>query len=305
MNVFPALSGIDKNLNDIVKKIGLLSVEIHELLREYPPKISQELEKSNVFGQRIKPLDQLANDMFVKSLLKMPPVHAIISEELDKPTVKDDNSGTYVVTFDPIDGSTNIELNNAIGTIFSIYKKTPNLLTKGRNLLVSGYTIYSHRLELMLCANHNVTLWQYLPSAEQFSLVMDSVKIPSQGKTYAFNEANFEEVDPKIQKFIHVFHEQKPKYKQRYLGTMAAEVHRTVLKGGFYLFPRNNRQKEGQIRLVIEINPLTNIIETAGGKAYSDDVNPLDIDPTSFTDIAPIILGSTFELDMYKKIACS
>ncbi|XP_005615849.1 fructose-1,6-bisphosphatase 1 isoform X1 [Canis lupus baileyi] len=273
---------------------------------------------TNVTGDQVKKLDVLSNDLVVNVLKSSFATCVLVSEE-DKHAiiVEPEKRGKYVVCFDPLDGSSNIDCLASIGTIFGIYKKNStdepsekDALQPGRNLVAAGYALYGSATMLVLAMVNGVNCFMLDPAIGEFILVDRDVKIKKKGNIYSLNEGYAREFEPAVTEYI-----QRKKfppdntapYGARYVGSMVADVHRTLVYGGIFLYPANKKSPKGKLRLLYECNPMAYIMEKAGGLATTGKEAILDIVPTDIHQRAPVILGSPEDvkefLDIYKKHA--
>ncbi|MBI3619732.1 class 1 fructose-bisphosphatase [Candidatus Roizmanbacteria bacterium] len=254
--------------------------------------------KTNTSGEQVQKLDVFANELLVSTLLESGQVYAIMSEELDEPVFSKKNRGHYVVCFDPLDGSSNIDSNVSIGTIFSIYHKNPDLFQPGIKQVAAGYILYGSSVMFVYSCGRGVNGFTLDPSIGSFLLSHPKIKIPEKGDTYSINEAYFHLFDQKLQQYITDLKEKK-EYKLRYIGSMVADIHRTLLTGGIFLNPANKKSPEGKLRLLFEVNPLSFIVNQAGGSATTGYLDPLIIKPTQLIHRTPIAIGSRQEVKNY------
>jgi fructose-1,6-bisphosphatase I len=266
---------------------------------------------SNITGDVQKKLDVICNEVFINTLKSSRRVLAILSEEEDEPIYIDDN-GKYIVSFDPLDGSSNVDANVTIGSIFGIWKaqgENPkeNLLFPGNKLIAAGYCVYGSATQLILCIDNSVNGYTLDPSLGEFILSHPNLKVPKQHPIYSINEGNAACWDSTVVKYVNSkkFPEKgKKAYSLRYVGSMVADVHRTILYGGIFMYPADSKSPNGKLRLMYECNPLSYIIENAGGKASTGKMRILDIIPTEAHQRCPIFLGSADDVqeieDMYK-----
>nr|XP_025840016.1 fructose-1,6-bisphosphatase 1 isoform X2 [Vulpes vulpes] len=273
---------------------------------------------TNVTGDQVKKLDVLSNDLVVNMLKSSFATCVLVSEE-DKHAiiVEPEKRGKYVVCFDPLDGSSNIDCLASIGTIFGIYKKNStdepsekDALQPGRNLVAAGYALYGSATMLVLAMVNGVNCFMLDPAIGEFILVDRDVKIKKKGNIYSLNEGYAREFEPAVTEYI-----QRKKfppdntapYGARYVGSMVADVHRTLVYGGIFLYPANKKSPKGKLRLLYECNPMAYIMEKAGGLATTGKEAILDIVPTDIHQRAPVILGSPEDvkefLDICKKHA--
>lgn len=263
----------------------------------------------NVHGEKVKKLDMYANDMMIKAMDHGGHLCAMASEEEEDiihiPTKH--RVGKYVILFDPLDGSSNIDANISIGTIFSIYKRlstdgTPgtleDCLQPGINQVAAGYVVYGSSTILVYTtgADHGVHGFTLDPSIGEFLLSHENITTPKKGKIYSINEGNYLYWHPGLKKYIKYLQEEdaatsRP-YSTRYIGSMVADIHRNMLYGGIFMYPADSRSPNGKLRLMYECNPMAMIIEAAGGRAIDGKQRIMEIIPTSLHQRTPIFIGS-------------
>lgn len=263
---------------------------------------------TNIQGEDQQKLDVYANNQFINALKHGGQCAAIASEENEDLIIFGNaysQKGNYVVAMDPVDGSSNIEVNVPIGTIFSIYKRispegtsasVDDLLQTGRNIVAAGYVIYGSSTILVYTTGNGVNGFTYDPSVGLFFLSHPDMKIPEEGTIYSINEANYIYFPDGVKKFIKYCQvddkaTRRP-YNTRYIGSLVADVHRNMLRGGIFIYPGNQKNPLGKLRLLYECAPMAFIIEQAGGKA-SDGFTPiLDIEPYDIHQRSPLFIGS-------------
>lgn len=255
----------------------------------------------NVFGEDMQKLDEFANRLMVDNLRNSGHVYAVISEEMEKPAyAREGRKGAYIVYIDPLDGSSNIDTNCPTGTIFSIYHTDgDNLLQPGNKQVAAGYAIYGSSVMLVYSAGSGVNGFTLDPNIGSFLLSHPEIKIPEKKKIYSINEAYESIYDDGLRSYLtHI--KQTGEYTARYVGSGVADAHRTLIKGGIFLYPANKKQKEGKLRLMLEVNPLAFLAEQAGGVAVSwDKKSPLTVKPTKIHQRAPFVMGSREEVELY------
>jgi len=262
----------------------------------------------NIQGEDQQKLDVYANNQFINALKHGGQCAAIASEENEDLIIFGNaysQQGSYVVAMDPVDGSSNIEVNVPIGTIFSIYRRISpegtsatvnDLLQTGRHMVAAGYVIYGSSTILVYTTGNGVNGFTYDPSVGLFFLSHPDMKIPEEGTIYSINEANYIYFPDGVKKFIKYCQvddkaTRRP-YNTRYIGSLVADVHRNMLKGGIFIYPGNQKNPMGKLRLLYECAPMAFIIEQAGGKA-SDGFTPiLDIEPYDIHQRSPLFIGS-------------
>ena len=262
----------------------------------------------NVHGEKVKKLDIYANDMMIKAMDHGGHLCAMASEEEEDiihiPTQH--RIGKYIILFDPLDGSSNIDANISIGTIFSIYKRlspdgTPgtmgDCLQPGINQVAAGYVVYGSSTILVYTtgADHGVHGFTLDPSIGEFLLSHENITTPKKGKIYSINEGNYLYWHPGLKKYIKYLQEEdaassRP-YSTRYIGSMVADIHRNMLYGGIFMYPADSRSPHGKLRLMYECNPMAMIIEAAGGRAIDGKQRIMEIVPTSLHQRTPIFIG--------------
>ncbi|OAY70167.1 Fructose-1,6-bisphosphatase, cytosolic [Ananas comosus] len=256
-------------------------------------------------GEEQKKLDVLSNEVFIKALC------ILVSEEDEEATFVDPSlRGKYCVVFDPLDGSSNIDCGVSIGTIFGIYvvKDKDNIsledvLQPGKDMLAAGYCMYGSSCNLVLSTGSGVNGFTLDPSLGEFILTHPDIKIPKRGKVYSVNEGNAKNWDGPTAKFV-----EKCKYPQdgsppkslRYIGSMVADVHRTLLYGGIFMYPADKKSPNGKLRVLYEVFPMSFLIEQAGGQAFTGKQRALDLVPTKIHQRSPIFLGSYDDVEEIK-----
>lgn len=251
----------------------------------------------NVQGEQQQKLDVYANDLFIRMLRNQGMVCAVASEENDD-VVHFDNGGKYVVTMDPLDGSSNIDVNVSIGTIFSIYRRIStgpsatleDFMQPGTAQVAAGYLIYGSSTMLVYTTGHGVNGFTLDPSIGTFCLSHPDMTTPLDGSIYSVNEGNWHEFAPGVRSYIEEC--KKQKMSARYIGSLVADVHRNLLKGGIYLYPGTQKAPKGKLRLLYEANPLAMIVEQAGGMATDGTTRILEIPPSALHQRTPLYIGS-------------
>ncbi|XP_015790657.1 fructose-1,6-bisphosphatase 1 isoform X1 [Tetranychus urticae] len=257
---------------------------------------------TNVQGEEVKKLDVLANDMFINVLKSSYSTCLLVSEENDNIIeVEPDKRGKYIVTFDPLDGSSNIDCLVSIGSIFAIYRKVnpgepteADALVSGRNILAAGYATYGSATMVVLSLGQGVHGFMLDPAIGEFILTEPNITVPRRGKIYSINEGYESQWDPVVKAYVHS--KKYPKsgkpYGARYVGSMVSDVHRTFKYGGIFMYPATKDSPNGKLRLLYECNPMAFLMEQAGGMAIDGNKCILDIVPHSIHQRSPIFLGS-------------
>lgn len=255
---------------------------------------------TNTSGDSVKKLDVFANQLLVDMLLDSGQVFAVASEELEDPIYAKDKKGEYVVFFDPLDGSSVFDSGQAVGTIFSIYHKSDALLQAGNKQVAAGYILYGATTMFVYTTGDGVHGFTLDPSIGSFLLSHHKITIPESGKEYAINEANMIQFDTQLQEYLLTL--KKDGYKLRYSGAMVADIHRTLLHGGIFLYPRDKKSPDGKLRLLFEVNPMAFIVTQAGGMVFGQGEDLLTIVPTSFHQLAPFVVGSKAEVSIAQSV---
>lgn len=272
----------------------------------------------NIHGEEVKKLDEYANDKLYQAVGHGGHLCIMASEEKDEaiPIPDEFPKGKYVLLFDPLDGSSNIDANVSIGTIFSIHSKKTDgengqlddCLQKGRDQVAAGYIIYGSSTMLVYTTGQGVNGYTLDPSVGEFLLSHEDIKIPTKGKIYSANEGNANFWDDGTKKYISYLKEKDPAsdrpYSLRYIGSLVADFHRNLLYGGIFLYPadyKDPKKPKGKLRLLYEASPLAFIVEQAGGLATTGKENIMDIQPTELHQKVPLIIGSKEDVLMYQK----
>jgi fructose-1,6-bisphosphatase I len=260
----------------------------------------------NVQGEVQQKLDVLANEVLLRTLGGREGVAIVASEENEEPVIlRRDTQGVarYCVLFDPLDGSSNLDICGGVGTIFSILahegpgsKAEDSLLQCGSRQVAAGYVLYGSSTVFVLTIGQGVDMFVLDPSIGAFMRVERALKIPSGNKTYSMNEGNRQSFPKGYQRYLDWA--QSNGYSSRYAGAMVADVHRILLKGGVFMYPPTQKSPQGKLRLMYEANPMAMIVEQAGGKAVADAATRiLDIKPTAIHQRTAVLLGATDQVD--------
>ncbi|ODO08956.1 fructose-1,6-bisphosphatase I [Cryptococcus wingfieldii CBS 7118] len=264
----------------------------------------------NVQGEDQKKLDVLSNDIMVNALRASGKCSVMVSEEVEEAIIVGGSKGTYCVVFDPLDGSSNIDAGVNVGTIFGIYKvqdgakpSVKDVLRPGKEMVAAGYTMYGSSCNLVLSAGQGVDGFTLDEGLGEFILTHPSIQIPNRGKIYSFNEGNAQHFYPPTNDYLNSikFPENNKPYSARYIGSMVADVHRTLLYGGIFGYPDDKKSKDGKLRMLYEAFPMSFLAEQAGGVATTGKERILDVVPTSIHGRCPVFLGSKDDVEDLKK----
>lgn len=302
-NRFPGATG---ELSQLLRDISLASKIIsREVNKAGITNILGYDGSTNVHGESVKKLDLFADNQLISALERSGITCMVISEENDGIVQLSSSGGKYIVYMDPLDGSSNIDVNVSIGSIFSIYMREPRFdkavreedaLQAGTKQVAAGYVLYGSSTTLAYTTGLNVSLFTLDPSLGEFILSDRKVQIPDHGKIYSINEGSYNSWELGLKKYIKYCQEEDEEsgrpYSARYIGSMVADLHRTLIKGGIFIYPHSKKYPNGKLRLMYECNPLSFIIEQAGGMATDGHQRIMDIVPTSIHVQTPIYIGS-------------
>jgi len=295
-------------LSRLLRDIGIASKIVNrEVNKAGLVDILGDAGTTNVQGEDQKKLDMYANEQFISALTSGGECCIVVTEEEDEfvPIISPVSlNAKYIVCIDPLDGSSNIDVNVAVGTIFSIYRRKStdgsatitDILQKGTDQVAAGYVIYGSSTMLVYTTGNGVNGFTLDPSIGEFCLSHPNMKIPEDGIIYSINEGNYVHFPEGVKKYIKYAQVEdlatRRPYTSRYIGSMVADIHRNLIKGGIYMYPTTAASPNGKLRLLYECNPMALIIEQAGGVA-SDGLNRiLDIEPTALHERTSIFIGS-------------
>ena len=277
----------------------------HEVNKAGLVDILGEVGTTNIQGESQQKLDVFAHDLFIKALTNRKIVCGIASEEADdyiqvKHSESEEES-KYIVLIDPLDGSSNIDVNVSLGTIFSIYKKKSkgdevildDFLQAGTEQVAAGYILYGTSTLFVYTTGQGVNGFTLNPAIGTFYLSHSNITLPNGGHIYSINEANYSSFPQSVKDFLKKRKAEDLNYTTRYIGSMVSDIHRNMLKGGLFLYPPNAKSPNGKLRLLYECNPITYIVEQAGGKAVSMDKRIMEIEPTELHQREPFFCGNS------------
>ncbi|HEX6982185.1 MAG TPA: class 1 fructose-bisphosphatase [Balneolaceae bacterium] len=302
-NKFPGATG---ELSQLLRDIGLAAKIIsREVNKAGITNILGEEGSTNVHGESVKKLDLFADKQLISALNRSEITCMVISEENDGIIKLENDGGKYIVYMDPLDGSSNIDVNVSIGSIFSIYMcdemdydklSEKHALQPGTKQVASGYVLYGSSTMMAYTTGAGVSLFTLDPSIGEFILSEKDAKIPDFGAIYSVNEGSYHSWDQGLKQYVKYCQVEDPEtqrpYKARYIGSMVADVHRTLIQGGIFIYPNSNQYPNGKLRLMYECNPLSFVIEQAGGMAIDCNGRIMEIQPESIHQRTPIFIGS-------------
>ena len=303
---FPQATG---ELSSLLRDLGLAGKIVNKQVRKAGlVDILGKHGATNIQGEEQMKLDIYANETLINILKNSTDCSGIASEENDDHVSYEDTfsaNSKYIVLFDPLDGSSNIDVNAPIGTIFAIYRRVSELgksctqadfLQPGNRLMAAGYIIYGSSTMMVYATKLSVNGFTLEPSIGEFCLSHPNIKCPENGKIYSINQGNYNKYSDGMKDYIdycmEVNKEEGRPYSHRYIGSMVGDLHRTLIKGGIFIYPADKSSPNGKLRLQYECNPMAFIIEAAGGRATCGPQNILDIEPTELHQRCPIFIGS-------------
>ena len=270
--------------------------------------------ETNVQGETQQKLDVYANQALLHCLGLRDSVAILVSEENEEPVMFDraPETGKYVIFFDPLDGSSNIDVNVSVGTIFSIFRKPKSdgssqsdVLQPGYKQVAAGYVVYGSSTILVYTAGQGVFGFTLDPDVGAYVLSHDNLRMPQQGNFYSVNEAQAHAFPPEYQEYLQALRNESlgQTYSSRYVGSLVADLHRTILKGGVFLYPPTHGYPHGKLRLLYEANPLAFIVEQAGGAATNGKDRILNVEPSEIHQRTPLVIGSKTEVEAFERIS--
>lgn len=301
--------GAKGDLSRLLNDIAIASKIVHrEINKAGLVDILGEVGQENVQGESVKKLDLYANDQFIAAFKSGGECAAVASEEDEDIIILDglnSQNGKYLVSIDPLDGSSNIDVNISVGTIFSVLqrKNTNKTVTKeeffvaGKEQVAAGYVIYGSSTMLVYTTGNGVNGFTLDPSIGEFCLSHPNIQTPVTGEIYSVNEANLNTMSKGVKKYVSFCQQlddnKNRTHTARFMGSLVADFHRNLLKGGIYIYPKTTAAPLGRLRLLYECAPLAWIAEEAGGKATDGTQRILDIVPTDLHQRTPYFIGST------------
>ncbi len=303
-------------LSGLLRDIGLAAkIVSREVNKAGLADIVGRAKNENASGDQVQKLDVMADELLIACLRNSGECCGIASEENDNYVPIKSKSSTnadYIVIFDPLDGSSNIDVNVSIGTIFAIYHRVTDrdetvsdedFLQKGVEQVAAGYVFFGSSTMLVYTTGRGVNGFTLDPSIGEFCLSHSDITIPDDGNIYSCNQGGFRKWEPAIQDYTEECLNKS--FKMRYIGSMVADVHRTLIKGGIFFYPASSSSPNGKLRLLYECNPLAFIMEQAGGKASDGRQRILDIEPTELHQRTPIFIGSPKMVERVEELVAS
>lgn len=273
-------------------------------------------EDINVHGETVRKIDIYANEAIIRSMTASGHTAALISEEEENVIeVPESKRGKYILAFDPLDGSSNVDVNITIGSIFSIFKRDDSVLTepvtekevlrKGLEQVAAGYVLYGGSTTFVYTTGNGVNVFTYDPTIGEFLLTSENIQMPEYANHYSTNEGYASYWPESVKKYMEYIKEIDPEtnrpFTQRYVAAAVADIHRILYTGGIYLYGHDKKQVNGKVRLMYEANPLAMIVEQAGGKAITNKDRILEVEPESIHQRVPIFIGSKGNIEEFEK----
>ena len=302
---------LTSELAQVIETIANTCKEIDQLLQKGAlAGVLGSAENENVQGETQKKLDVISNDYLIDALKIHPQVGGLASEELDEFTPAQEN-GKYLVLFDPLDGSSNIDINMCVGTIFSILSaknaitQAEDFMQAGTEQVAAGYVLYGPSTMMALTVGAGTLFFTFNPKTQEFLLTSDNIQVAADTQEYAINASNQRHWETPVKRYIDELQNGKTSVREkdfnmRWVACMVGDIHRILCRSGIFLYPYDTKdpQKAGRLRLMYEANPMSMLIEQAGGAATTGRVRILDIQPTEMHQRVPVIIGSKNEVEL-------
>jgi fructose-1,6-bisphosphatase I len=297
--------GASGDFSWIVSAISLAGKAIaHKVRRARLEGVLGDWGEQNVQGEEQIRMDVIANETILRCLGSRASIAVVASEEDEEPTIlrTGKDGGKYCVLFDPLDGSSNLDTAVGVGTIFTILRNDPNIpdavntvCQPGRQQVAAGYVLYGSSTVFVITTGHGVHMFELDMSVGSFLLVSRDLKMPRAKKVYSVNEAYTEGFPEGYQRYLKWAHAQG--YSSRYIGSMVADIHRTLVNGGVFLYPPTTKHPDGKLRLLYEANPMSFLVEQAGGVSVNGSSRTMDIEPNALHERTPLVMGSADEVE--------
>jgi len=303
MNLYQFLKSKNYNLglDEILLDIASGSIEVYKKLNEEGGDIFGSSGNTNIQNEDVQKLDLIANDIFIKKFKENTFINAILSEE-NEDVIRVNQAKEYLIAMDPLDGSSNIDVNIPVGSIFSVLKNHPNhFLQKGSAQQLACYVIYGSSTMMVFAIENSVFGFALNTKSKEYTLTQANIKTPNNGSIFSVNEGNFNSIENGVIQYLHyckkLNSDGKRTHTGRFIGSLVADFHRNMLKGGIFIYPKTSDKPKGHLRLIYECNPIALIAENANGKATSLENNILDITPSSTHERTAFVVGSKEMVD--------
>ena len=296
LSTFLQSKNYNTQLKEIILNIAEGSIKVYEKLNEDGDDVFGSIGEKNIQNEDIQKLDLIANDIFIKAFRNNLNIDSILSEE-NESIIKLNRGGGYLVAMDPLDGSSNIDVNIPVGSIFSVLENNPNgFLQKGESQQLACYVIYGTTTIMVFSLDNAVVGFTLNTNLKEYILSHPDIKTPNTGSIFSINEGNYNSIDKRIVKFINACKELNAKGKRthtgRFIGSLVADFHRNMLKGGIFIYPTTADRPKGQLRLIYECNPIAFIAKNSNAKSTNLKIDILQITPSNIHERTSFVVGS-------------
>jgi fructose-1,6-bisphosphatase I len=296
LSTFLQSKSYNAQLKEIILNIAEGSIKVYEKLNEDGDDVFGSIGEKNIQNEDIQKLDLIANDIFIKAFRNNLNIDSILSEE-NESIIKLNRGGDYLVAMDPLDGSSNIDVNIPVGSIFSVLENNPNgFLQKGESQQLACYVIYGTTTIMVFSLDNAVFGFTLNTKLKEYMLSHPDIKTPNTGSIFSINEGNYNSIDKRIVKFINACKELNAKGKRthtgRFIGSLVADFHRNMLKGGIFIYPKTADRPKGQLRLIYECNPIAFIAKNSNAKSTNLKIDILQITPSNIHERTSFVVGS-------------
>ena len=296
LSTFLQSKNYNTQLKEIILNIAEGSIKVYEKLNEDGDDVFGSIGEKNIQNEDIQKLDLIANDIFIKAFRNNLNIDSILSEE-NESIIKLNRGGDYLVAMDPLDGSSNIDVNIPVGSIFSVLENNPNgFLQKGESQQLACYVIYGTTTIMVFSLDNAVVGFTLNTNLKEYILSHPDIKTPNTGSIFSINEGNYNSIDKRIVKFINACKELNAKGKRthtgRFIGSLVADFHRNMLKGGIFIYPTTADRPKGQLRLIYECNPIAFIAKNSNAKSTNLKIDILQITPSNIHERTSFVVGS-------------
>jgi fructose-1,6-bisphosphatase I len=296
LSTFLQSKNYNTQLKEIILNIAEGSIKVYEKLNEDGYDVFGSIGEKNIQNEDVQKLDLIANDIFIKAFRNNLNIDSILSEE-NESIIKLNRGGDYLVAMDPLDGSSNIDVNIPVGSIFSVLENNPNgFLQKGESQQLACYVIYGTTTIMVFSLDNAVVGFTLNTNLKEYILSHPDIKTPNTGSIFSINEGNYNSIDKRIVKFINACKELNAKGKRthtgRFIGSLVADFHRNMLKGGIFIYPTTADRPKGQLRLIYECNPIAFIAKNSNAKSTNLKIDILQVTPSDIHDRTSFVVGS-------------
>tara|TARA_B100001250_G_scaffold391294_1_gene392011 strand:- start:751 stop:1683 length:933 start_codon:yes stop_codon:yes gene_type:complete len=296
LSTFLQSNNYNSPLKEIILNIAEGSIKVYEKLNEDGDDVFGSIGAKNIQNEDVQKLDLIANDIFIKMFQKNLNIDSVLSEENEN-IIKLNAGGDYLVAMDPLDGSSNIDVNIPVGSIFSVLENNQNgFLQKGESQQLACYVIYGTTTIMVFSLDNAVFGFTLNTNLKEYILTHSNIKTPNTGSIFSINEGNYNSIDKQIVKFINSCKELNEKGKRthtgRFIGSLVADFHRNMLKGGIFIYPKTADRPKGQLRLIYECNPIAFIAKNSNAKSTNLNIDILQVTPSEIHERTSFVVGS-------------